>query len=216
MRRRHDPSSRLGRERPYPLATCSGGSRTSRSGSALPTRACTRPRRRRRPAARAPPRRPDGTRRYRPVPASANPDLNVTEPAGRRSVPDPPDLPRLTLPAVRGSPDDPVLPTGDRVTGAPEPGGDARVVRIPVHLREPTMLDPPGGLASELEVDPLVVDRPRVVRGHEDAVVGVGDDLGERALARLDRDIRHADQWEVRPPVRPRGPVRGLIHDARR
>ena len=44
------------------------------------------------------------------------------------------------------------------------------------------------------------IDHERV-RRHVDAVVGVADDLGEGALARLDRDVRHTDQRQVAPPV---------------
>src|ERR671918_461384 len=127
--------------------------------------------------------------------------LNVAEPRRRGTVAHPRDLSWLTLAAVRRSPQCPVLAAADGVAALPELRRDAGVVGVPVHLCETAVLDPPGDLASELEVHPVVVDRPRRVRRHEHAVLRVADDVPERSLARLDRDVRHPDQWEVLPAV---------------
>ena len=69
-----------------------------------------------------------------------------------------------------------------------------------------------GHLASELEVHAFVVDRPRRVRGHEDAVLRVAQDLAERPLPGLEVDVGHADEREVLPPVGPHGACRGCAH----
>src|SRR4249920_574636 len=99
----------------------------------------------------------------RPPASAAHPKLHAPEPRGRGAVPDPGDLAGLPLPAVRRSPQSPFLATANGVARAPELGRDARVVRVPIHRREPALLDPPGDLAPELEVHPVVVDRPRRV-----------------------------------------------------
>ena len=117
-------------------------------------------------------------------------------------MPDARDLSGLSLAAVGRAPERPVLAAADRVAALPELGRDPGVVRVPVHLGELAVPDAPRDLAPELEVDAVVVDRPRRVRRHEYAVVRVADDVRERALARLDRDVRHADQREVLPAVR--------------
>src|SRR4029453_6651358 len=112
------------------------------------------------PARMSPPRLPSSRR-----PASAaHPELPATEPRRRGAVPDPPALAGLPLPAVRRSPQGPFLATADGVARPPELGRDARVVRVPIHRREPALLAPPADLAPELEVHPMVVDRPGRVR----------------------------------------------------
>ena len=143
------------------------------------------------------------------------PTCTLRKRAGDAPWPDASDLPGLALAAVRRAPHDPVLGAADRVARAPELRRDAGVVGVLVEGGELAALDAPGLLAPELEVDALVVDRPRRVRRHVDAVVGVADDLGEGALARLDRDVRHADQRQVAPPVGAARGVGGLAHHAR-
>src|SRR5919198_5407905 len=115
---------------------------------------------------------------------SAHSYLHVSEPGRGGAVAHPGHLPGLPLPAVRGAPQPPGLRPADGVAGTPELRGDAGVVRIPVHLLEPAVADPPGDLAPELEVDPLVVDRPRLVGRKEQPLPGVPDDLLQGPLPR--------------------------------
>src|SRR2546426_10231286 len=123
---------------------------------------------------------------------SAHSHLDVPEPGGRRSVADAGRLARLALPTVRRTPQHPLLGPAHRVAGTPEPRGDPRVVGVPVEVGELAVLDPAGHLASELEVHALVVDRPGRVRGHEDAVLRVSQDLAEGALPGFEVDVGHA------------------------
>jgi hypothetical protein len=125
------------------------------------------------------------------------------------TVPDAGHLPRLTLAAVGCAVDGPFLVAAHRVARSPELGGDARVVGVAVQLRELAAFDPVRDLATELEVDPLVVDGPRLVGVHVDAVLGVADDLRECALARLEVDVGHPDDRQVLPTVGPHGAGRG-------
>src|SRR6266511_5516200 len=144
---------------------------------------------------------------------SAHSHLDVPEPSGRGAVADAGRLARLALPAVRRPPQHPFLRPAHRDAGTPESGGDPSVVGVPVEVGELAVLDPAGYLASELEVHALVIDRPRRVRGHEDAVLRVAQDLADRPFAGLEVDVGHADEREVLPPVGPHGARRRSAHD---
>ncbi len=81
----------------------------------------------------------------------------------------------------------------------PMPG----VRRIPEQPAELAVLDLVADLGAELEVEAAIVDRPRAIRLHVDAVVGVGDDLVERVRTGLQPDVRHPDHREPSPSVGP-------------
>src|ERR1700704_355729 len=95
-------------------------------------------------------------------------------------------LARLPLAAVREAEELPLVGPSDCVELAPEDGGHAGIGRVPQHPAELALLDLPGDLRPELEVEALVVDRPALVRLEVEAVVDVGQELLERALARLE------------------------------
>src|SRR5262249_5539429 len=143
----------------------------------------------------------------RPPPGtgSSHAHLDVAEPGRGRGVTDPGDLSWLALATVRRPPQLAGLGAAHRVARAPEPGGHPGVGGVAVHLRQAAVLDAPRDLAPELEVHPLVVDRPRLVRGQVQAVLRVPDEVVERPFARLQADVRHADQREVLPAVGPHG-----------
>ncbi len=124
-----------------------------------------------------------------------------------------PDLAGLALAAVRRAPHRPLGLRAHRVAAAPELGGDAGVRRVPEHRRALPVLDLPPDLRAELEVQSPVVDRPRAVGVHVDAVVGVGDEVleGPRGAGH-DRDVRHPDEGEARPAVRAHRPIRHGPH----
>src|SRR5439155_27003199 len=145
---------------------------------------------------------------YEPWHLHPHPDLHVPQAGWRRGVNDPRNLPWLALAAVGCAPHLPLLASPDGVARPPELRGDPCVVGVPVEPNELAVLDAPGQFATELEVHPLVVDRPRLVRRHEHAVRGVADDLLERPLARHEVDVRHPDEGEVLPTVRPHRPRR--------
>src|SRR5207244_11152592 len=119
--------------------------------------------------------------------------LHVAEPSGRRPVTDPRHLPGLALAAVRGAPERPLLASCHGVATSPELRGDPGVVRVPVEVGELAVLDPVRDLATELEVPALVVDGPRRIRLHEDAVLRVADDVLQRTLAGLEVEVGQAD-----------------------
>ena len=129
-------------------------------------------------------------------------DLHVAEARGERAVRDVRALARLALAAVRQPVQPPGVRSGDRVERAPELRRDAGVRRVAQHAPELAVLDLPRDLRAELEVEPLVVDRPAAVRLHVDAVVDVGDQVVERPLARLEVEVRHADERHPVPAVR--------------
>ena len=79
--------------------------------------------------------------------------------------------------------------------------GDPGVRRVLQHRAELAVVDLPGDLRAELEVQPLVVDAPAPVRLHVDAV-GRCRRSGPRApVAGLQVDVRHTDQRDTVPAV---------------
>src|SRR5579872_5221359 len=81
----------------------------------------------------------------------------------------------LPLTAIRNAPQCPVVRSGNGRARIPELGGDATVARVLQHAHPLAVADLPTDLAAELEVVPLVVDRPAAVRLHIDAVVYIED-----------------------------------------
>ena len=90
--------------------------------------------------------------------------------------------------------------------------GVGPVAEQPAHL---AALDLAADLGAELEVEPAVVDGPAAVRLEQEAVVRVRDDVLE-AHARLRQQVhvRHPDQRDAIPAVRPHRPA-GLAADPR-
>ena len=119
--------------------------------------------------------------------------------AGRRRVAGVADLARLALAAVRRAPRHDLR--RQHVHRAPELRADPGVRRVAQQPPELTVLHLVADLAAELEVEPLVVDRPRAVRLHVDAVVGGGDDLLERVRPGLEADVRHPHHRQPGPAV---------------
>src|SRR6185503_4703629 len=127
-----------------------------------------------------------------------HPDADPTEARRHGGVAGVADLLRLALATVRRAPERPFVAVPEHVERAPEPRADRGVGRV---LEEPRLLaalDLPADLAAELEVQPLVVDRPRAVRVHQDPVVGRGDHRLEGVRAGQEPDVRHPDH---RDPV---------------
>src|SRR5207248_2170099 len=111
-------------------------------------------------------------------------------------------LQRVALAAVRQTPDLPGGRVADGVARSPELGCRAGVERVAHQPAEAAVLDLVRRLAAELEIEAQVVDGPRLVRLHEDAAPGVGDDLAQRCRARLEIDVRHADDRNARRALR--------------
>src|SRR6266542_1395698 len=130
-------------------------------------------------------------------------DLDVPEPGRRCPVGDVGVLPRLALAAVRKPVQAPGLGSGHGVERAPEERSDARVRGVAQHASQPAVPDLPGDLRSELEVEPLVVDRPALVGLQVDPFVDVCEQLLEGAPAGLEVKVRHPHERHAAPPVRP-------------
>src|ERR1700678_90552 len=118
------------------------------------------------------------------APISA-PHLNPTKPRWRRPMPGPHHLLRLSLSAIRRAPQRPLIARADRIQRIPELSRNSRIRRILHHARALAILDLPADLAAELKVISLVIDRPRAVGLHQNAVIGGRNQLlqAQRLLA---------------------------------
>ena len=135
---------------------------------------------------------------------------DAAETGRSHSVADVDGLPGFALAAVRGAQQPPLGVAADRVAAAPERRGHARIGALPQHPAQHPILDLPPDLGSEVEVQAPVVDAPALVGAHQDAVGGVGDEFVERALPRLQVDVRHADEGDAVPSGGAHGPA-GLL-----
>src|SRR5688500_20216323 len=101
------------------------------------------------------------------------------------------DLPGLSLAAVRSAPEGPLRLVAKHVQALPELRADAGVGRILDHPSALAILDLPADLATELEIQALVVDRPRAVSVNQDVDLGGRDHLLEAASAGQEIDASH-------------------------
>src|SRR5689334_21599885 len=107
------------------------------------------------------------------------------------------DLDRLALAAVGRAPGGDL--GGEHVQRTPEPRPDPGVGRVLHHAAEFAVLDLPADLAAELEVEPLVIDRPRSVGIHIDAGRRLRDYLVEGVRPGLQADVGYAYHRQPRP-----------------
>src|SRR5262245_6633677 len=110
-------------------------------------------------------------------------------------------LHRLTLAAIRSAPESPIFSTANRVAGIPELRGDAAITRIFEHADFLAALDLPANFRGELELVATIVDGPRTIRFHPDAVVGACDQPIRRARAGLQADVGHANNGQTVPAL---------------
>src|SRR5215831_10688158 len=134
-------------------------------------------------------------------PSIRTPHLDRTKARRRCSVSGSHHLLRLPLAAVRRAPQGPFIARADGIHGIPEVRRDARIRWILQHAAAFSFLDLPANLTAKLKVVALVVDGPRLVGFHVNAVVGTGNQLlkRERLLARKNADVRHADHRQPVP-----------------
>src|SRR5437867_1230595 len=130
-----------------------------------------------------------------------NAHLHVPEPGRCGAMRDVRVLAGLTLSAIGQTVHPPGFRTSDAVEGSPEDGRYARVRRVAQHASEPSVLDLPGDLRPELEVQPLVVDRPTLVRLEVHPLVDVGDECLDRPMPGLEVEVRHAHERHPAPAV---------------
>src|SRR5947207_1401294 len=139
-------------------------------------------------------------------------DLDVAKTHRARAVTGPHHLLGLALSTIRRPPQRPVLRAGDGRAGIPELRGDAAIARILQHADALAVAYLPSDFATELKVIPLVINRPALVGFHVDPAVGAKYFI-ESLLARFQAHVRHPDQRNPRPTVRPHGAVRAGLPD---
>src|SRR5690242_10445019 len=142
-------------------------------------------------------------------------DFDVAESRRARSMSRPHHLLGLPLATVGRAPERPVFRSRNGRAGIPELRTDAAVAGVLQHARALTVANLPADLAAELEVVPLVVDRPAFVGLHVNGAIRVKHFL-QRLAAWFQAHVGHADQWNPRPSVRPHRAVRPLLSNHRR
>src|SRR5580692_3486526 len=106
---------------------------------------------------------------------------------------------RLSLAAIRNTPQHPVIAIGDGGAGIPKLSGDAAIGGILEHASAMAVFDFPGDFATELKVVTLVVDGPTAIGLHINRVADAAEDFIERLFARQQADVGHADERETCP-----------------
>src|SRR5438309_9605642 len=114
-------------------------------------------------------------------------------------------LHRLSFAAIWRAPEGPVLSAADRIATVPELRGDAAVARVLQHTNFFAALDFPAEFRGKLKLISPVVNGPRTIRLHPDSIIGARDQLFRRTLARLQTDVRHANNWQAVPVFRTHG-----------
>src|SRR5271157_1724007 len=143
------------------------------------------------------------------------PDPDLAEPRGAGAVARAHHLLGLALAAIRDAPQRPVLRPGNGRTGVPEFRGDAAVAGVLQHADALAAANLPADLAAELEVVPLVVDRPAPVGLHVDAVAHA-ENLFERLPAGQQAHVGHADERQPRPAIGAHAAVRARLANGAR
>src|ERR1700693_4633484 len=131
-----------------------------------------------------------------------NPDTHLAKARRRRRLRGTARLHRLALPAIRRPPREPRPFVGDRVARTPECRRDARIGGVLDHPAAPAVLDLPTDFAAELKIQTVVVDRPRAIRFHVDAVANIFEERLEGDVAGQEIQIAHPDHRNVAPALR--------------
>src|ERR1700678_257175 len=126
---------------------------------------------------------------------------NISKPRRTRAMPRAYYLLWLPLAAVWSAPQSPLLARANRVHRIPKLRRDPGIRRIFQHPHSLAVLDLPSNLASELKVVALVVNRPRFIGLHINAIIGRCNELfqTQRRLAGKNADIGHANHRQPVP-----------------
>ena len=108
---------------------------------------------------------------------------------------------RLALAAIRRAPERPFIARADRIQRVPELGCDSGIRGIFYHAHAFAVLNFPSDLASELKVISTIIDGPRPIGFHQNAVVRGGNELFKCQwfLARQQADVGHANHRQTVP-----------------
>src|SRR5262245_32019186 len=129
--------------------------------------------------------------------------IDSPEPRRRAAMTDRINLTRLPLAVIRCAPLHPVTRASDPVARLPEIGRAGLVGHTRKHPLFLAAFDGPEGVAPELEVIALVIDRPAAIAIDEDAVVDARNQVIERQvrLSRLEPNVGHPLERHARPVI---------------
>src|SRR4051794_16702604 len=145
-------------------------------------------------------------------------NVDAAEARGRTAVADRVDLRRLALGVAGGAVLPPIGGSGGAVAGLPE----IRRARLVTHARDHAAflaaLDLPEGVAAELYVIALLIDRVTAAAIDQHTVIDAGDQAVQSGLARsrLQPHVGHALERHGRPAIGLAAAVRLLLADKMR
>ena len=108
----------------------------------------------------------------------------------------------LTLTAIRGTPKRPMSLVRDCIAGIPKLRSYSTVRAILQQPAELAILDFISDFRAELKVQSQVINTPRPIGLHENAVIRIGDEIIEFPITGLERNIGHPNQRNSIPSLR--------------
>ena len=96
-----------------------------------------------------------------------------------------------------------MLVIADGVTGTPKFGGDPLVSGVFDHPDFFSVFDFPADLATELEIQPHLVDTPGFIGFHQDTVFGILDQVIQLPGAGHETKIIYSDHGDAGKPIGP-------------
>src|ERR1700675_3383591 len=136
--------------------------------------------------------------------------MNIPKSRWRRTVPRAHRLHRLTLAAIRRSPQGPVLRIANGVAGIPELSSNPAVAWILQHADFLATLNFPADLGGELKLIAPVIDGPRTIGLHQNSVVGALNQVVKIPIARQQTHVGHANNRQTVPTLGAHG-ARGTL-----
>src|SRR6202007_2415016 len=132
-------------------------------------------------------------------------NLNVAKARRGCAVPGSHGLHGLPLAAIRRAPQCPMLFRTNRIAGIPELRGNSPVTGILQHANFLSAFDFPADLRGKLKLVAPVINGPRFIRLHENALVSIGDETVLLPRAGKQTDVGHANDGQAIPALRAHG-----------
>ena len=119
----------------------------------------------------------------------------------------------LAFAAIRRPPQRPMLARADCIAAIPELSGNSAVTGVFDHAAFFATLDLPSNFGRKLKMITPVVDGPRSIRLHQNRIVGIRYQIVVFPGARIQADVRHANDRQPIPCFSTHRAVRPCFSD---